>query len=179
MTSLFDSDARFQRVLSADDQPDDAFNNLLLLLGELLDCDRCFLYLRNPQSKMGKITHCWVRNDQYPNMLGGDWQLEPEELAKEDPLFAAALLGKSSVYVEDVNNTSPDIVNRVFEEKNFGHRALIHAHLRQDGTLWGILQPCIFGRPRVWTASEGELMGRTIQKMIPLAIAYVKAACQE
>jgi GAF domain-containing protein len=53
----------FETVFRNSD-PDQVFAELLPLLGEALKCDRCFLYLRNPQTEMGKATHCWRRNSQ-------------------------------------------------------------------------------------------------------------------
>lgn len=115
----------------------------LPILGEILNRDRCFLYLRDPKTRVGKVTHCWVRDSKYPNLLNADWQEESDSLAREDPLFAAALQAKPSIFAENVETASPAVVNRAFERKNFGHRALVHAHLHQDNLLWGILQPCI------------------------------------
>ncbi len=159
--------------MSADDRPDVIFAALLPILGEILDCDRCFLYLRNPKTRIGKVTHCWLRNSQYPNLLNTDWQEEPDSLAQEDPLFAAALQAKPSIFVEDVATASPAVVNRAFEQKNFGHRALVHAHLHQDNLLWGILQPCIFNDSRVWTALDRQIIAQVVKKITPLVIAFV------
>ncbi|PLZ43943.1 hypothetical protein CBP21_09570, partial [Fischerella thermalis WC246] len=103
---------------------------------------------RNPQTKLGKIVHWWRRNQQIAEITDTDWRLEPESLPTEDPLFAAALRTDPSVYVEDVETASPEVINKEFEHQNFGHRALIHAHLCQDGQLWGILKPEIFGQKR-------------------------------
>jgi GAF domain-containing protein len=165
-----------ENILATDSEPDAVFSALLPALGEVLKCDRCFLYLRNPQTKIGKIAYCWRRSDRYPDVTDSDWKAEPESLPKEDPLFAAALRTEPSIFVEDVETASPEVVNRDFEEKNFGHRALIHSHLCQDGLLWGILQPCVFGQPRVWTEFDRFVIAQVEKKITPLAIAYVKAA---
>lgn len=153
--------------------PDRVFAELLPLLGQTLNCDRCFLYLRHPQTKMGKATHCWRRNLQIPEVLDPDWKPEPDSLPQDDSLFAAALRAEPSIFVEDVKTADPRVVNRCFEQENFGHRALIHAHLRQDGALWGILQPCLFEQPRAWTESDHALITQVTQQLTPLAIAYV------
>jgi GAF domain-containing protein len=164
------------QILASDTEPDAVFSALLPALGEVLQCDRCFLYLRNPQTKIGKIPFCWRRSDQYPDVTDSAWKEEPQALPHEDPLFAAALRTEKSIFVEDVETANPEVVNRDFEEKNFGHRALIHAHLCQDGLLWGILQPCVFGRPRDWTESDRFVIAQLENKITPLAVAYVKAA---
>jgi GAF domain-containing protein len=168
--------AVLEEIFAPESEPDAVFSALLPALGEVLQCHRCFLYLRNPQTKIGKIAYCWRRSDEYPDVTDSDWKEEPESLPNEDPLFAAALRAQSSIFVEDVETANPEVVNRDFEAKNFGHRALIHAHLCQDGLLWGILQPCVFGQPRVWTDFDHCVIAQVEKKITPLAVAYVKAA---
>ncbi|MBM0742023.1 GAF domain-containing protein [Phormidium sp. CLA17] len=165
---------QLQAILQSEATPDNIFAALLPVLGEILQCDRCFLYLRNPHNQLGKVPFCWQRTPDIPQILDADWKPEPESLS-QDPLFTAALQAKPSVYVEDVETADPQIVNRDFEQKNFGHRALIHAHLHQDGLLWGILQPCIFGHLRIWTAGDRAVMAQVEQAVTPLAIAYITA----
>ncbi len=154
-------------------EPVAVFTALLPEIGEVLQCDRIFLYLRNPQTKFGKVVSCWRRTLEIPDIDDYQWKKEPESLRQEDPLFAAALQTKPSVYVEDVNTASIDIVNKDFEQKTFGHRALVHAHLCKDGQLWGILQPCIFGKPRIWTKSDRLIISQIELKLIPLVIKYI------
>jgi GAF domain-containing protein len=168
--------AVLEKILATNSEPDEVFSALLPALGEVLQCDRCFLYLRNPQTKIGKIPFCWRRSHEYPDVTDSDWKKEPESLPNEDPLFAAALHTEPSIFVEDVETATPEVVNRDFEQKNFGHRALIHAHLCQDGALWGILQPAVFGHPRVWTEFDRFVIAQVENKITPLAIAYVKTA---
>lgn len=166
-------------------EPDAVFSALLPALCEALQCDpkaggssihRCFLYLRNPYKNIGKIPYCWRCSPQYPDVSTSIWAEEPKSLPSEDPLFAAALRTDASVFVEDVETASPEVVNLAFERKHFGHRALVHAHLCQDGVLWGILQPCVFGQPRVWSEFDRFVIAQVTQKITPLAVAYVKAA---
>ncbi|MBE9186190.1 hypothetical protein IQ270_16225 [Microcoleus sp. LEGE 07076] len=63
-------------------------------------------------------------------------------------MFAAAWRTESAIFVEDVETANPEVVNKDFEAKQFGHRALIHAHLCDEGLLWGVLQPCLFKSPQ-------------------------------
>jgi GAF domain-containing protein len=165
-----------EEILADSNEPDVVFSALMPALCDVLQCDRCFLYLRNPQTRMGKVVYCWRRNPEFPDVSDSEWKEEPESLALQDPLFAAALRTETSIFVEDVETASPEVVNLAFEQKNFGHRALIHAHLCQDGALWGILQPCIFGKPRVWTEKDRKAIAQLEKKLTPLAVAYVKAA---
>ena len=167
-----------EQILSDRTTPDAVFSALLPVLGAVLECDRIFLYLRHPQTKMGKAAYCWRRSSDYPNILDPDWKKEPETLPQEDPLFAAALHTKPSIFVEDVETANPEILNKDFEHKEFGHRALIHAHLCDENLLWGILQPCIFGHPRTWTNFDQFVMNTVTEKIAPLAVTYVKSAQQ-
>lgn len=161
-----------QAVFDQHQDPDAVFSALLPPLCEVLQCDRCFLMLRNPSTRIGKVAYCWRRNPNVPDMTEYQWKQE-EDWEKEDPLFAAALRGDRSVYVEDVETAPPTVLNREFERQNFGHRALVHAHLLQDGQLWGILQPAVFGQPRVWSEGDRAIITELEEKLAPLAQEYV------
>jgi len=161
------------KIFSIHQEPLAVFTALLPAMGEVLQCDRIFLYLRNPQTKFGKVVNCWRRNLEIPDVDDYQWKKEPESLPQEDPLFAAALHTKPSVYVEDVNTASINVVNKDFEQKTFGHRALVHAHLCQNGQLWGILQPCVFGKPRIWTKNDRSIINQVEFKITPLVISYI------
>lgn len=163
-----------EKILS--DRTPEVFFALLPVLGEVLQCDRSFLYLRNPATQIGKVVNCWCRSPEYPDVTDSDWKKEPESLAKEDPLWAAAVRTEPSIFVEDVETASPEVVNKAFEQKNFGHQALIHAHLIYDGQLWGILQPCVFNQPRVWTEKDRQVIAQVTEKLAPMAVTYVQAA---
>ena len=138
-----------------------------------LEADRCFLYVRDPQTRYGCPAFCYCRSD-VPDVGSRKWELEcPEDLEAVDPMFAAALDCQPTVYVEDVETADPQVVNRDFEAQEFGHRALIHAHLCDSGELYGILQPCVFDRPRLWTNEEREIIELAVQKITPLVKQYV------
>lgn len=153
--------------------PAEVFEALLPVLGERLVCDRIFLYLRSPHQRLGRVPFCWRRHPHIPQIYDLDWEPEPATLEVEDPLFAAALRTEPSVFVEDVETANPAVVNRAFEAQTFGHRALIHAHLSWDGRLWGILQPAVFGQPRVWSQADRALIDATLAQITPLAVEYV------
>lgn len=165
-----------QNILDKYSEPDAMFAALLPALGEILQCDRVFLYLRNPQTKMGKVDYCWRLNSDIPLVKDKDWKPEPADLPEKDPLFAAALRTEPSIFVEDVETADPKVLNREFERSEFGHRALIHAHLCWENQLWGVLQPCIYGNKRVWSESDRAVINQVVSKIVPLAVAYVKAA---
>jgi hypothetical protein len=83
--------AVLEEIFATESKPDAVFSALLPALGEVLQCDskagrpsvhRCFLYLRNPQTKIGKIAYCWRQSDEYPDVTDSDWKEEPEFLPK-------------------------------------------------------------------------------------------------
>lgn len=162
--------------LSDSKTADAVFSALVPALGDVLNCDRVFLYLRNPETQMGKVPYCWRRNSNYPEVRDAEWKKEPESLGGEDPLFTAALRAEPSIFVEDVETANPQVVNKDFEAKEFGHRALIHAHLCSDGLLWGVLQPCVFARPRVGTDFDRQVIAAVTEKISPLAVDFVRGA---
>ncbi|MCY7322995.1 MAG: GAF domain-containing protein [Phormidesmis sp. CAN_BIN36] len=153
---------------------DDFFNKLVAELGESLQCDRCFLYLRHPETKLGKVPFCWVRSSEIPTVYDQQWKPEPKSLASEDPMFAAALRCAPSIFVEDVETADPQVLNSQFEQ----HRALVHGHLCHDKQLWGVLQPCIFGRPRVWTEGDRAAIAEVIAQITSTAITFIQMSEQ-
>ncbi|HEX8427544.1 GAF domain-containing protein [Hymenobacter sp.] len=156
----------------ADEAPTATINRVLEQVGKYLDADRCFLYVRDPAIGKGRIAFCWRKNDAVPNPIH-DWQEDTTDLPKEDPLFRAALATQPSVFVEDVEVATHDVLNREFEHKTFGHRALIHAHITDNNQLWGILQPCLFGQPRHWTSKERAAMEAILPALVPVVKAYI------
>jgi hypothetical protein len=118
-----------QTLLQTAPTPENLFPPLMEAIGQWLDCDRCFLYLRDPHTRLGKVPFCWTRSADIPTIYDSDWKPEPADLASEDPMFAAALNTKPSIFIEDVETAAPDLLNSKFEQQNFGHRSLIHAHI--------------------------------------------------
>lgn len=167
--------ATIQSILDKYTEPDSVFSAILPAVGEVLECDRCFLYLRNPQTQFGKVAYCWRRHQNIPDITYPEWELEPASLPQEDPLFAAALRTEASVYIEDVETANPKVVNKEFERQHLGHRALIHAHLCQDGQLWGILQPSVFGQKRIWSDFDHAVITQLESKLTPLVVKYITA----
>lgn len=174
MNSEQDLPKIISQIFASNDEADGVFLALLPALCEVLKCDRCFLYLRDPHTRTGRTPYCWLRSNQYPDVSTKNWETEPLSLSEEDPLFAAALRTDPSIFIEDVETADPEVVNRKFEAKSFGHRALIHAHLCQDDMLWGVLQPCVFGQPRVWSEFDQFVVNQVVEKITPLAVDYVK-----
>ncbi|MEP1058210.1 MULTISPECIES: GAF domain-containing protein [Cyanophyceae] len=170
--------ASLANVLATTSTPETLFNALMPALGDYLACDRCFLYLREPNTRLGRVPFYWVRHADIPTVYDEDWKLEPPSLPDDDPMFAAALRTEPSIVVDDVEAASADTLNKQFEQENFGHRALIHAHICCEGQLWGVLQPSVFGQPRHWTQTAQEAIDQVVQAITPSAVAYVKAAAK-
>jgi GAF domain-containing protein len=161
-------------VFSTQTEPEAVLTAVLPAVCEVLQSDRCFLHLRNPQTRMHKNI-CWRRSPDLPDTSTVGWEKE-QEWEQEDPMFAAALRAKDSIFVEDIETADPTVLNVEFERNYLGHRALIHAHLRHDGLLWGILQPCIFGHPRVWSEFDRSVVTQLTEKLTPIVIQVVQAA---
>ncbi len=153
---------------------DAKLSGLMAEIVKLLNCDRCFLYVREPNSRTGQAAFCYCRDRSFPNVAGDKWEQESIKLKQQDPMFAAALNCQPSIFIEDVETANPQVVNREFEQEHFGHRALIHAHLCHGDRLWGVLQPSVFGAPRIWTKSDRELITALTDKITPLVIEYVQ-----
>jgi GAF domain-containing protein len=151
---------------------DAVFAALMPVLCQVWRCDRCFLYLRNPQTGQGQITHCWGTSPEWADLSGSDW-LEEGDIASKDPLMAIAFRTAEPVFVEDIETAGSEIVNLDYERDVFQHRALIHAPLYHDGLLYGILEPCVFHQPRVRTEGDRRITAQVQAKLAPLAAAYL------
>jgi GAF domain-containing protein len=106
-------------------------------------------------------------------MTGMDW-IEEGDIAAKDPLMAIAFRTPEAVFVEDIETAGPNIVNLGYERKEFGHRALIHAPICYENSLFGILEPCVFETPRVWTEGDRKVISEIQEKLGPLVAVYVR-----
>lgn len=175
MISLHTLPATIDERLAAGHDPAEILHDVVQCVGEALNADRCFLYVRQPDLERGRTAFCWRRNEQVPdkNTIQPHWQPDTTTLPAEDPLIRAGLAMKPSVYVDDVDTAASDVLNRDFERETFGHRALIHAHIQKDNKLWGILQPCMFGKPRHWTDGEKAQIEAILPRLQPVIEVYV------
>ena len=160
-------------IVAQGESPETTLNRVVEQVGRALNADRCFLYLRQPLLKRGRVAMCWRKNDTIPDALQFDWREDTNGLPDKDPLFRAAITLQPSVYVDDVETAGPDVLNQEFEAENFGHRALIHAHVTGEGQLWAVLQPCLFGQPRHWTDDEKTQMEAILPRLQPVIAAFV------
>lgn len=173
MTTINTLSNTIEAIIKKGHAPAETLNDIVQTVGLALRADRCFLYVRQPERQRGRIAFCWRKDDTIPDVIQPDWQPDTTDLPKEDPLFRAAIEGRPSVYVNDVETATPDVLNREFEHKTFGHRALIHAHIQQNDQLWGILQPAIFGEPRQWTSDEKSAIETLLPRLHPVIEQFV------
>ena len=155
------------------------FDNLVRDIAELLNCDRCYLYLRDPKLLLGQIMHCYCANSDLPHLRQKEPQTEPYYLAGQDPLFAAALAGEPHLYIDDIQeliqkekeaNSCGD-----FWQQNYDQQyALIQGHIFLDNKLWGILQVAQFKNHRPWSRFDRDLVSLVIDRITPLATVYVQ-----
>ncbi|RTQ47836.1 GAF domain-containing protein [Hymenobacter gummosus] len=163
-----------QALLTATLDPESALTAALALIGPQVRADRCFLYVRDPARERGRIALVWRLDEAVPDPRH-DWQSDTGELPRQDPLFRAALAAEPAVFVDDVDAAGPEVLNRDFERRTFGHRALVHAPvLDAAGQLWGILQPCVFGHPHHWTADERRYLEAAAPLLMPAVQAYMR-----
>jgi GAF domain-containing protein len=166
--------APLDAVFDSHGEPEALFEALLPIVCKVLQTDRCFLFVRQPATRLHRI-FCWRRSPQFPDFATDHW--EPEQhWEKDDPMFAASLRAAPSIFVEDVETAGSDVLNLEFERANFGHRALIHAHICQDGILRGILQPCVFGQPRIWSEVDRQVVAMVIEQVKPFVVRYGETA---
>ncbi|MGA0556035.1 GAF domain-containing protein [Larkinella sp. VNQ87] len=178
MIPLHALSSTIEAILLAGHTPADTLNQVVQVVGAALNADRCFLYVRQPDQNRGRTAFCWRKHEGIPdkNTIQPNWQPDTDVLPAQDPLIRAGLAMKPSVYVDDVDTAGPGVLNRQFERETFGHRALIHAHIQRDNKLWGILQPCLFGRPRHWTDEEKAQIEAILPLLQPVIAAYVASA---
>lgn len=176
MTTINTLTYAIDAIISKGHAPTETLNDVVQAVGLALRADRCFLYVRQPDREHGRIAFCWRKDDTIPDVIQPDWQPDTTDLPQEDPLFRAAIEGRPSVYVNDVDTATSDVLNQEFEQKTFGHRALIHAHVHAENELWGILQPCVFGEPRQWTSDEKMEIGSILPRLYPVIRQYVTEA---
>ncbi len=169
ITSIFE-----KAELLPTQEVEDILSKLVKAIAENLKVDRCFLYVRNPETRFGRAAFCYCRNPEILDVSSDRWQKESLDLETEDPMFAAALNCRPSIYIEDVKIANPQVVNRDFEAREFGHRALIHAHLCEEEKLWGVLQPCVFNRPRQWTIEDRQIIEMVVDRATPFVKQYVQ-----
>lgn len=166
-------------LLNSDAAPDEVLGDLMPALGQALVCDRCILFLRDPHGGRTRATHAWQRKPEYALAREDKgWQEPSPTLEADDPMFAEALRNSTALFIEDVTCADPALVNRDYELKYFGHRALVHAPLYHDGLMYGVLEPCVMEKPRVWSAADREIVAMVQTRIAATVAIYVAENCR-
>lgn len=147
-------------------------DRILPVLGELLQVDYCFLYLRHPQQEKGMITHRWQKAKRYPTMVEDSWHVEDEKLM-DSPLFKAAIKAEHSVFVNDVQAEYEDLKDTDAFTRD--EQALVQGRILKQEQLWGILRVCVSNNSRQWMQFDRSLIIHSIQRLVPHVISYVNA----
>jgi GAF domain-containing protein len=165
-------------VLESGREVDAILEALMPALGKALNCHRCALFLREPKSTRSSMTHSWQASEEHALDRDRGWRPEPASLPADDPMFAEALRNPIALFIEDVANADPAEVNVEYELEHFRHSALIHAPLYHDGAMYGILEPCVFGAPRIWSEADRELTAYVQETVGPLVADHVHRHCR-
>jgi GAF domain-containing protein len=162
----------------SDSGPDEKLNQLMRLYAEVLDCQRCILYCRQPDLRRATTTHAWwsPEKDEYA-VTWESWS-SPEWVDEgppnsPDPLYAAALEKPDAIYIDDIEHDPTGLVNLEWERETFKHRALIHAPIYYRGKFYGILEPSVFGKSRHWSGADREITTWTQDQLGPIVAEYV------
>jgi GAF domain-containing protein len=157
------------------DDAQEVFDALMPVLGSALSADRCFLYLRDGSTGRGGTVASWSADPQWPDMRRA---FEPEmaDLMTIDPMMEIASRDPQALFIADIETAGPEILNLEFEKNDFGHRALIHAPVYDEGELIGILEPCTFGDPHPWSEEARTLTAAVQERLGPVAGAWLRAA---
>lgn len=152
-------------VLQHGADPNAALTTLMSTMVETLQCDRCFLFIRDPQRQRTRITHGYSRDARWPTMVQTGWSRESPNLNSKDPLTLSAYHSSEAKFIEDIETAPPGTLDLQLERSVFGHRALIHAPIYADNEFYGILEPCVFDVPRRWTDRDRTLI-QTLQSVL-------------
>lgn len=147
---------------------DKTLNEAMKLIGEHIGADRCFLYVRQPNQERGRIAFCWRKDGEIDQVFQPDWLPDTTDRPQTDPMNRISLDSKEPVYVDDVKTSGPGVLNQVFSQDTYGHRAFVEAPIRQSGQLWGILVPSIFGESHTWTDDEKSEIEAILPRLQPL-----------
>ncbi len=166
--------ADLKAVFEDTSDPEALFEKLMPVYGGAVSADRCLLFLYESEKKMSRCVAAWQARPEWA--MEHDmktWEVMSDDLPGQDPMFAEAMVNPEALYIDDVLNAPPEVLNGPFEVENFRHLALIHAPLLEDGKLHGILEPCTMAAPRTWTDHDRTVTAWTQAQLLPLARRYI------
>ena len=157
------------------------FERLTIGLVELLKCDRCYIYIRDPRFHSYQIPYCYCARPEVPNIVKPQTSTE-SHLLKADPLFAAALNCEPSIFIEDTSKTQDDRFFQLHFDEGDSYskqqylepKAIVQAHICLGNELWGIIQASQFDRPRPWTKFDRSTISIVTDRITPLVSMYAR-----
>ena len=171
--------ALISKIFENPTDTDTALSQLMKLLGEGLRCERCLLFLREPHSAKTRMTHQWVLSDEHAIKRDErGWVVESPTLPDVDPMYREALTNPAALFIDDIETADPVLVNAAFEREHFGHRALIHVPIHHHGLMYGIIEPCVFSEPRLWSDADRALVAFAQEQCLPATLEYVSQHCR-
>lgn len=173
-TSVTDLPAPMAAIFEASPDPDVVLTALMPAVVEALQCDRSFLFIRDPQRQRTRITHGYSRSAQWPTLVQSGWSQESQDLNAKDPLTLSAYQSPEAHFIEDIETAAPGTLDLGLERSFFEHRALVHAPIYQNDMFYGILEPCVFDRPRVWTERDRTLIAALQQVLGSWIVRYLQ-----
>jgi len=162
-------------VLETDETPGDKLQALMPALARALGCERCVLFLTDPETNRGRAVHRWASKPEFELQRPDDgWQALPSTLADDDPMYAEARRNPAALYIEDIETADPALVNTGYEREHFRHRALVHAPIYHKGKFYGVLEPSAMEEPRRWSASDRALIEAMQEKIGPIVAEFIR-----
>jgi GAF domain-containing protein len=155
------------------DDAEAVFDAVMPVLCDALSADRCFLYLRDGKTGRGGTVASWSADERGADMRR-PFAPEIDDLFVIDPMMGIASRDPEALFIADVETAGSEILNLEFE-RDFGHRALIHAPVYDEGQLIGILEPCAFGDPHPWTEEDRSLTAAVQERLGPVAGRWLRA----
>lgn len=155
--------------------PDAVLTALMPAVVDALQCDRCFMFIRDPQRQRTRITHGYSREARWPTMVQTGWSRESSNLNSKDPLTLSAYQSPEAKFIDDIETAPPGTLDIQLERSVFGHRALVHAPIYNDGEFYGILEPCVFDVSRRWAARDRELIQNLQRVLGSWIVRYLQA----
>jgi len=161
-------------VLSSPDSADAKLSALMAAIPEVLDTDRAFLWVRDPDKRRVKFSHGYSSDPNRKAVISKDWAPDVHPRSIPKPLLKRAFASPHAIFIDDIYDQPKEMLNADFQALVYENRALIHAPLYVDGALYGILQTDIFDSPRDWSDQDIALMQKIQEQLATLTVAYLQ-----
>ncbi|MEX2201517.1 MAG: GAF domain-containing protein [Dongiaceae bacterium] len=163
-------------ILDGAATPDEKLRALMPAFARALNCERCVMFLRDPETNRGRAVHRWAAAPAFElRRADRGWEAMPATLLDDDPMYAEAMVNPEALYIEDIETAGPALLNAAYEREHFGHRALVHAPVWHEGKMYGILEPSSMTEPRIWSAADKALVAAVQARIGPVVAAFVRA----